>query len=86
MKLLALRMSNTFQTQVASIVEMMAKAVLAEMSKVSVEGSATLCFEMSNCHENESPKVKLPVMESETRMVSLSCLYGRLGLAISKIQ
>lgn len=66
---MSLRMSNTFQTQITSIMEVMATAVLKEISKV-VESSATLCFEMSHSCENKASKVKFPAVGSETMMVS----------------
>ncbi|KAJ8414557.1 hypothetical protein AAFF_G00037590 [Aldrovandia affinis] len=79
-------MSNTFQKQVASVVEMMAKAVLAEIGKVGVECSATLRFEMSHCREDEAPKVELPTMESEARMTQLASLIEILAQeAVNKI-
>ncbi|KAI1893320.1 hypothetical protein AGOR_G00122510 [Albula goreensis] len=71
-------MSVTFQTQIASIMEIMAKAVLTEIRKV-VEGSATLNFEISHCRENEESTVKLPVVENEMRMTQLASLIEILA-------
>ncbi|KAJ8369125.1 hypothetical protein SKAU_G00091530 [Synaphobranchus kaupii] len=79
------RMSNAFQKQIASIMEVMATAVLTEIRKV-VEGSATLCFEMSHYRENEASKVKMPVVESETRMTQLASFVEILAQeAVNKI-
>ncbi|XP_061072798.1 oocyte zinc finger protein XlCOF6 isoform X2 [Conger conger] len=75
---MSLRMSNTLKTQIASIMEVMATAVLTEISKF-IEGSAILCFEISQSCENEVSKVKLPVVESKTKMAQLASVIELLA-------
>ncbi|XP_061072806.1 uncharacterized protein LOC133107710 isoform X2 [Conger conger] len=78
-------MSNTFQRQIVTIMEEMATSVLTEMSK-GVEGSATLCIEMSGSHENKGSKVIFPVVQSETRMAQLASVIELLAQeAVNKI-
>ncbi|KAG5837312.1 hypothetical protein ANANG_G00237960 [Anguilla anguilla] len=82
---MSLRMSNTFQTQIASIMEVMATAVLTEISKV-VDRSATLCFEMSHSCDNKASKVKFPAVGSETMMTQLASVIEILAQeAVNKI-
>ncbi|XP_035240608.1 uncharacterized protein LOC118209430 isoform X2 [Anguilla anguilla] len=82
---MSLRMSNTFQRQIVSIMEVMATAVLTEISK-GVESSATFCIELSGSQENKASKVIFPVVESETRMTQLASVIEILAQeAVNKI-
>ncbi|KAI1890730.1 hypothetical protein AGOR_G00156640 [Albula goreensis] len=85
-----------FQTQLASIMEVLAKAAVAEITKLVDESSTGLRLEMSRSqYENEALRRKLKVMESklvlvrgcteskEARKNSLKCsgsLHGQIRI------
>ncbi|XP_028831055.1 zinc finger protein 853-like [Denticeps clupeoides] len=59
---------GNFQNQLASIMDVLAKAAVAEISKLVDDSNAVLRFEVSrNQSENEVLKRKLQVMETELR-------------------
>ncbi|KAG9331586.1 hypothetical protein JZ751_018676, partial [Albula glossodonta] len=63
-------MSNgvAFQTQIASIMEVLAKAAVSEISKLMEQGSVVLHLEVSRSHEEiDGLRRKLQRMESELR-------------------
>ncbi|XP_061101058.1 zinc finger protein 391-like [Conger conger] len=61
---------TTFQVQVASIMEVLAKTAAAEITKLVDDGSAVWRLEMSRSQrENEALKAKLLLMEGELRAV-----------------
>lgn len=59
---------SSFQTQIASIMEILVNAALAEMRKVVNEGFGVLHLERCQHHnENKTQKGELPLMENEVR-------------------
>ncbi|KAJ8271279.1 hypothetical protein COCON_G00101380 [Conger conger] len=61
---------NSFQVQVASIMEYLAKTAVVEITKLVDDGSAALRLEMCRSQrENEALKTKLLLMEGELRAV-----------------
>ena len=63
-------MCASFQIQVASIIEVLAKTAVVEITKLVDDGSAALRLEMCRSQrENEALKTKLLLMEGELRAV-----------------
>ncbi|XP_048837657.1 uncharacterized protein LOC125712067 isoform X3 [Brienomyrus brachyistius] len=88
---------SSFQTQIASIMEILVNAALAEMRKIVNEGFGVLHLERCQHHnENKTQKGELPLMENEVRdsletvcelrMTQLATILGILAQeAVNKI-
>ncbi|XP_035286193.1 zinc finger and SCAN domain-containing protein 2-like [Anguilla anguilla] len=57
-----------FQTQITTIMEILSKSAIAEITKIFDDSSSVLCLKISRClHENEELKKKLQTLQQELR-------------------
>ncbi|CAL8400687.1 unnamed protein product [Boreogadus saida] len=82
----------TLEVQLSSIMDVLAKAAVSEISQLFLEGSATFCLQITrSLKENQSLRMRMKVMKSELFSLRLqtrsnaSCAASRFALARDNI-